>query len=99
MNKADEDLKNGKISEEGHKEITLEATRLREDLINAQNQIEELIEQQFSRMKDDVTDPEKRKDLINKIKNLSTSKKGPAGKWELLAKRYGKDIKGRNTLR
>ena len=95
MNKADEDLKNGKISEEEHKEITLEATRLREDLINAQNQIEESIEQQFGRMKDDITDPERRKDLINKIKNLSTSKKGPAGKWELLAKRYGKDIKGR----
>ena len=96
MNKADEDLKSGKITEEEHKQITETMTRLREDFINAQNQIEELITEQFSRMESDIEDPKKRKKLIEKTKKLSTSKppNGPGAKWELLAKRYG-DVKGR----
>jgi hypothetical protein len=96
MNKADEDLKSGKITEEEWKHITETMTRLREDFINAQNQIEELINEQFSRMESDIEDPKKRKKLIEKTKKLSTSKppKGPGAKWELLAKRYG-DVKGR----
>ena len=96
MNKADEDLKSGKITEKEHKQITETMTRLREDFINAQNQIEELINEQFSRMESDIKDPKKRKKLLNTLKNLSTSKppKGPGAKWELLAKRYG-DVKGK----
>jgi len=96
MNQADKDVEAGNITKEEHKKIIEEMTALRENFINAQNQIEELISQQFGRMKADIEDPKKRKELIEKTKKLSGSKppKGPAAKWELLAKRYG-DIKGK----
>ena len=71
MNKADEDLKSGKITKEEHKQIIEEMTRLREDFINAQNQIEELINKQFDRMEDDIKDPKKRKKLLNTLKTVS----------------------------
>ena len=98
MNKADEDLENGKITKEEHEQIIYEMTRLREDFINAQNQIEELINEQFERMEDDINDSKKRKELLNRVKNLSTGSK-PAKYWEQIAKRYAKnndiDLKGR----
>ena len=96
MNQADKDVEAGNITKEEHKKIIEEMTALRENFINAQNQIEELISQQFGRMKADIEDPKKRKELIERTKKLSGSKppKGPAAKWELLAKRYG-DIKGK----
>ena len=89
MNKADKDLKSGKITKEEHKQITEEMTRLREDFINAQNQIEELINEQFDRMEADIKDSKKRKKLLNTLKTLSTGSK-PAKYWNQIAKRYAK---------
>ena len=98
MNKADEDLENGKITKEEHEQITYEMTRLREDFINAQNQIEELINKQFERMEDDINDSKKRKELLNRVKNISKGET-PAKYWNMIAKRYAKrsgiDLKGR----
>ena len=81
--------KGGKITKEEHKQITEEMTRLREDFINAQNQIEELINEQFDRMEADIKDSKKRKKLLNTLKTLSTGSK-PAKYWNQIAKRYAK---------
>jgi hypothetical protein len=95
MNQADDDLKNEKITKEEHEQITLEVTRLREDFINAQNQIEELINDQFDRMDVDIENTEKRSEMLKTLKSLSTGSK-PAKYWGAISKRYGKDIiKGR----
>jgi hypothetical protein len=98
MKQADKDLKEGNITEQEHKKITEELTALRENFINAQNQIEELINEQFERMEADIKDPKKRKEILNTIKTLSTGAK-PAKYWEQVAKRYAKssgiDLKGR----
>jgi hypothetical protein len=98
MNRADEDLENGKITKEEHEQITQEMTRLREDFVNAQNQIEELINEQFERMESDINNSKKRKELLNRVKNLSTGET-PAKYWNMIVKRYAKrsdiDLKGK----
>ena len=91
MNQADKDLKQGNITKEEHTKITEETTVLRENFVNAQNQIEELINKQFSRMESDINDDSKRKELLNIIKNVSTGEK-PAKYWGALSKRYAKKL-------